>query len=78
MGETLRPFEQAGDLQCHVIYHWANPPGRVSDEVLQAFIVSPRFDWPDDAFFYPTTDFEQDWLHLGRSIHRARWLKIAR
>lgn len=32
-----------------------------------------RLDWPDDAFFYPTTDFEQSWLHIGRSIHRARW-----
>ncbi len=32
-----------------------------------------RLDWPDDAFFYPTTDFEQSWLHVGRVIHRARW-----
>ncbi len=37
-----------------------------------------RLDWPDDAFFYPTTDFEQDWLNMGRSILRARWQKIAR
>jgi tRNA (guanine-N7-)-methyltransferase len=37
-----------------------------------------RLDWPDDAFFYPTTDFEQDWLHMGRSIHRARWQIIGR
>ncbi len=37
-----------------------------------------RLDWPDDAFFYPTTDFEQDWLNMGRSIRRARWQKIAR
>ena len=30
-------------------------------------------DWPQDAFFYPTTDFEAHWLAMGRSIHRARW-----
>lgn len=36
-----------------------------------------RLDWPADAFFYPTTDFEQDWLTMGRSIHRARWQLIA-
>lgn len=37
-----------------------------------------RLDWPDDAFFYPTTDFEHDWLHMGRSIHRARWQIVGR
>lgn len=37
-----------------------------------------RLDWPDDAFFYPRTDFEQGWLHIGRVIHRARWRLIAR
>ncbi len=37
-----------------------------------------KLEWPDDAFFYPTTDFEQDWLNMGRSIRRARWQKIAR
>ena len=35
-----------------------------------------RLDWPDDAFFYPTTDFEQSWLDIGRVIHRARWRLI--
>jgi tRNA (guanine-N7-)-methyltransferase len=32
-----------------------------------------RLDWPDDAFFYPTTDFEAHWLSMGRSMNRARW-----
>jgi tRNA (guanine-N7-)-methyltransferase len=32
-----------------------------------------RLDWPEDAFFYPITDFEQSWLDVGRVIHRARW-----
>lgn len=37
-----------------------------------------RLDWPDDAFFYPVTDFERSWLHIGRAIHRARWRLAAR
>ena len=32
-----------------------------------------RLEWPDDAFFYPTTDFERSWLDVGRVIQRARW-----
>ncbi|GEP45401.1 tRNA (guanosine(46)-N7)-methyltransferase TrmB [Brevifollis gellanilyticus] len=32
-----------------------------------------RLDWPEDAFFYPTTDFEAHWLAMGRSMNRARW-----
>lgn len=36
-----------------------------------------RLDWPDDAFFYQTTDFERGWLNLGRSINRARWQLVA-
>ena len=32
-----------------------------------------RLDWPADAFFYPQTDFEEQWLRTGRRIHRARW-----
>jgi tRNA (guanine-N7-)-methyltransferase len=36
-----------------------------------------RLDWPDDAFFYPTTDFEQSWLDIDRDIHRARWRFIS-
>ena len=32
-----------------------------------------RLEWPENAFFYPTTDFERGWLEMGRGIHRARW-----
>ncbi|MCA1962890.1 MAG: tRNA (guanosine(46)-N7)-methyltransferase TrmB [Prosthecobacter sp.] len=35
-----------------------------------------RLDWPENAFFYPTTDFESHWLAMGRSIHRARWRRL--
>lgn len=31
-----------------------------------------RLDWPDDAFFCPRTDFEEQWRGEGRSIHRLR------
>jgi tRNA (guanine-N7-)-methyltransferase len=30
-------------------------------------------DWPENAFYYPKTDFETHWLAQGREIHRARW-----
>lgn len=29
-------------------------------------------EWPDDAFFYPLTDFERQWLAEGRTIRRIR------
>jgi tRNA (guanine-N7-)-methyltransferase len=35
-----------------------------------------RQDWPEEAFYYPQTDFERIWLRSGRSIHRARWTKV--
>lgn len=32
-----------------------------------------EIDWPDDAFAYPPTDFERQWLGQGKAIHRARF-----
>jgi tRNA (guanine-N7-)-methyltransferase len=32
-----------------------------------------RLEWPEDAFFYTTTDFEKYWLSKGRTMNRARW-----
>lgn len=29
-------------------------------------------DWPEDAFFYPCTDFERQWLDAGRTLRRLR------
>lgn len=29
-------------------------------------------DWPEDAFFYPLTDFEEQWLAEGRAMRRLR------
>jgi tRNA (guanine-N7-)-methyltransferase len=36
-----------------------------------------RIDWPDDAFVYPQTDFERQWLRAGRVMNRARWITTA-
>lgn len=46
------------------------------DNAVENFASLPgfsRLDWPDDAFPYPQTDFEEHWLAQGRSIYRARW-----
>jgi tRNA (guanine-N7-)-methyltransferase len=34
-----------------------------------------REDWPEDAFYYPQTDFERLWLRVGRTMNRALWRK---
>lgn len=33
-------------------------------------------EWPDDAFFYPETDFERQWKEDGRRIQGLRLLKV--
>ncbi|MBP7951489.1 MAG: tRNA (guanosine(46)-N7)-methyltransferase TrmB [Verrucomicrobiales bacterium] len=36
-----------------------------------------RRAWPlSDGEFYPLTDFEQQWLKQGKSIHAARWERL--
>jgi tRNA (guanine-N7-)-methyltransferase len=35
-----------------------------------------KIDWPDDAFLYPETAFERQWLALSRTMQRARWRRI--
>ncbi len=32
--------------------------------------------WEDSSFFYPKTDFEEQWLAEGRTIHRLRLRKV--
>ena len=46
------------------------------EDALASFGQRPEFehlDWPNDAFFYPTTDFESHWLAMGRVMRQARW-----
>jgi tRNA (guanine-N7-)-methyltransferase len=48
------------------------------ENALEVMARQPKFapmDWPEDAFFYPQTDFERQWRALGKSLHRARWRK---
>jgi tRNA (guanine-N7-)-methyltransferase len=33
--------------------------------------------WDKDAFFYPQTDFEEQWLAEGRTMHRLRLRKVS-
>ena len=42
-------------------------------EVMAGRSAFTRLDWPDDAFFYPQTAFERQWLAQGKTLHRARW-----
>ena len=42
----------------------------VSFATRQAFTL---LEWPEDLCFYPTTDFEKQWLGQGRAIYRERW-----
>jgi tRNA (guanine-N7-)-methyltransferase len=34
-------------------------------------------DWPEDAFFYPQTDFERQWRAEGRTVFHLRMQKPA-
>lgn len=34
-------------------------------------------EWNPDSFFYPRTDFEEQWLAEGRTMHRLRLKKIS-
>lgn len=49
------------------------------EDALASLGARPEFEaleWPDDAFFYPRTDFEAHWLAMGREMHRARWRRV--
>jgi len=45
-------------------------------EVLPSCPFFTRLEWPEDAFPYPTTDFEEQWLEQGRTMHRLRLLRV--
>ncbi len=46
-----------------------------AEEVVGQMPGLERVAWEDDAFFYPETDFEKQWLEEGRTVQRARWVK---
>ena len=43
-----------------------------SEEQLDHFPALERLDWPDDAFFYPKTDFQRQWEAEGKSLQGLR------
>lgn len=49
-------------------FDWAN-------EKVAAFEKFERLDWPEDAFFYPKTDFQLLWESQGKSLQRLRLKK---
>lgn len=44
-------------------------------EVVRGADIFAEDAWPEDAFFYPQTDFERQWLGEGKTIQRARFVK---
>ena len=47
-----------------------------SERLLTLKDIFEPVDWPDEAFFYPETDFERLWKKEGKSIGRLRLRKI--
>lgn len=50
-----------------------------ADWVAERMDASPlfsRLSWPEDAFFYPKTDFQRQWEEQGKPIFRARYRKV--
>lgn len=45
-------------------------------EVLPEIDFFQQEPWQEDAFFYPATDFERQWIAAGRSIQRLRLRKV--
>lgn len=43
-----------------------------SEEQLNNFTTLERLDWPEDAFFYPKTDFQRQWEAEGKSLQGLR------
>lgn len=46
----------------------------VADE-MKTFGKFDQLDWPEDAFFYPKTDFQIQWEAEGKIVERARFRK---
>lgn len=46
----------------------------VNDTMRECALLEP-LSWTDSDFYYPDTDFEQQWKDEGRSIYRARFRK---
>jgi tRNA (guanine-N7-)-methyltransferase len=47
-------------------------------EAVAAFGRLERLDWPEDAFFYPKTDFQVQWESQGKRLQAMRLRKVLR
>lgn len=45
------------------------------EEEMRVFGKLQQLDWPEDAFYYPKTDFQLQWEAEGKSIYRCRFQK---
>ena len=55
--------------------HWGGGgwgKGQWAEEEIAAFPGLVRSEWPEDAFFYPETDFEKQWKAEGKIPQRLR------
>lgn len=48
-----------------------------AEEKVDEFAGFERLAWDEDSFFYPKTDFQQQWEAEGKSMHRLRCRKPA-
>ncbi|WP_018971149.1 tRNA (guanosine(46)-N7)-methyltransferase TrmB [Rubritalea marina] len=44
-------------------------------EEMETFQKFDKLDWPEDAFYYPKTDFQIQWEAEGKVVERARYRK---
>jgi tRNA (guanine-N7-)-methyltransferase len=47
-----------------------------AEEMLDGVELFERLDWPEDAFFYPETDFERIWRAQNRKIQGIRLRRL--
>jgi len=45
------------------------------EEEIKTFQKLEQIEWPEDAFFYPKTDFQLQWEAEGKVVQRARFRK---
>ncbi|MFC5051393.1 tRNA (guanosine(46)-N7)-methyltransferase TrmB [Rubritalea spongiae] len=45
------------------------------EEEMNTFQKFEQLEWPEDAFFYPKTDFQLQWEAEGKVVERARFQK---
>jgi tRNA (guanine-N7-)-methyltransferase len=72
LNAVVRVLEPSGEFLFKTdhdeYFEWA-------EEIAAAFAGLERLDWPDDAFFYPKTDFQIQWESEGKRLQGIRLRK---